>query len=312
MKKEYLILIGIILILCAYLFIHKGNRDHYSLPEIPQINIENVTGIIIEKNDASLFFSKNEKEWTLTDKLYPADNYLIDNMLAIFKVFKLSTVVSQKENLARYELDKKQGLQIKLIEKENTVFELTIGKTAPTLNHTFVKVSGDKNIYHAVGSFRSHFDKGIDDYRDKNVLPFKQASIKQLSLKKETLSKTLVSTQTQNDKEQNITTWSFEGNTPADQKIVSALLSDLENLACEKYLDISIETLKKSTKPLCSIQLENKTIHGLTLYQNSTNKNLIGISSMNKYVFAINQNTGKQIISNIDELLGINKIQKKL
>ena len=51
------------------------------------------------------------------------------------------------------------------------VFEFTIGKQAPSFNHTFVMTGSDKNIYHAKGSFRADFNKTVDEFKEKPEEP---------------------------------------------------------------------------------------------------------------------------------------------
>ena len=167
MKKEYIILIAIIVSASLYLFMHKENSDNYTLPEVQTIDTSKLTGIIIKKDKETIKFIKNDKEWTLTDKGYPVDSTSLQDMLDVFNEFKLTALVSEKNDLQRYELDKTKQIHIKLLEKEKTIFEFTIGKPAPSYNHTFVMIADDKNIYHANGSFRSDFDKTVDDFKQK-------------------------------------------------------------------------------------------------------------------------------------------------
>lgn len=309
MKKEYLILIGIILILGVYLFVHKENRDHYSLPQIQKIDVKEITGIDIIKDEQQISFSKKEKNWTFTDKAYPADTFQIDAMLNVYKSFNLTTLVSEQGDLNRYELDKKHGIQIKYLKGNDVVFDVMLGKTAPTFNHTFVKLPQDKNIYHATGSLRSDFDKEIMEFRDKTVLAFNKSVIKQFTITKDNLSKTATLIQKKNDKKQDIISWNFEDDTQADLDTVAALLSVLNDLRCETYLDTDIENIKEQALSFYQVTLKGNVDHELTLYKNSTGKNFTGVSSMNKYVFALNTQNEKQIITSIEKLLGIYKTE---
>ncbi|MBU1194184.1 MAG: DUF4340 domain-containing protein [Proteobacteria bacterium] len=306
MKKEYLILTGVILILGVYLFVHKENRDHYSLPRIQKIDTKEITGIDIIKDEQQISFSKTDKNWTLTDTAYPADTFQVDTLLNVYKSFQLTTLVSEKGDLNRYELDKKQGIQIQYLKGKDVVFGVVLGKTAPTFNHTFVKLSEDKNIYHAAGSLRSDFDKEVEAFRDKNVLTFNKSAIKQFTVAKDNLSETLMMTQKQNDKKQDIISWNFEDDTQADIDTVAALLSVLSDLRCETYSDDTrIENLKEQALPFYRVSLKGTVDHELTLYKDSTDKKFIGVSSMNKYVFVLSRHNEKQIITSIEKLLGI-------
>lgn len=310
MKKEYLILIALILILGAYLFLHKENKDNYTLPAIEKIDISKITGLIIDKKEGSIAFTKKEKNWMLTDKDYLADSPSVENMLDTIKTLKLSALVSQKGNLKRYELDDEKHIRVKVIKGQETVFEFTIGKAAPSFNHTFIMLTNDKNVYHANGSFRSNFDKTVENFRDKKVLEFKEASIKQFTIEKDGLSKTLISEEIKKEEkgnENDSITWHSKDGTSADKEVITTLLSSVSFLACEKYLDTPTKNELEKEKPLCKIRLGNKSNVVLTLFKTDKEDNLFGISSMNKYAFELSQFTGKEIISNIEKLLGITK-----
>lgn len=310
MKKEYLILIGLIIALGAYLFFHKEDRDNYTLPDIPQIDTENVTGIIIKEGDTVIHFDKTDNTWTLTEKAYPADHYMIDNMLATFKNFKLAALVSQNGDLVRYELDKDKRIQVTLIAGEKTVFDLSVGKTAPSFNHTFVMLKDDGRVYHATGSFRSNFDNDVADFRDKKVFSFETPAIKKMIIEHGDISKTLSMKQEKDESESSPAKWTFENGKAADGKTVSKLISDLNRLECETYLEETPDEFKKSNTPDFKIQLESDTKLELTLFKKA-DEDIKGISSMNKYLFALSQYNGNEITSTIEKLLGIYKAEDK-
>jgi len=311
MKKEYLILIVVIIFAGSYLLLHKENRDNYKLPEIEDINTSKLTGIIIKSSNGNIKFIKKGENWILTDKEFPADSSLVQDMFDTLKTFKLTALVSQKKDLQRYELDEKKRVHVKLLEKSKTIFEFTIGKPAPSFNHTFVMLANDKNIYHANGSFRGDFNQPLDDFRDKKVLEFHEKSIKQFSIEKDGKSKTLISKEEKSEEKENHITWSSEDGTSVDKETVSDLLSNISFLECEKYPATPDKNSLKNKKPLCRIQLESKDTMELTLYKNDKQDNIIGISSMNDYLFSLSESDGNKIIENIDKLLGIEKKEEK-
>jgi hypothetical protein len=310
MKKEYLILVTLILILGAYLLFHKENQNKYVLPKIEKIDTSKITGLIIEKKQSPIKFTKKEKSWIVTDKKYPVDSSSIEKMLDTLKNLKLSALVSEKENLKRYELDDENHIQVKFSKGQEIVFQFTMGKTAPSFNHTFVRLPDDKNIYHANGNFRSHFDKTVDDFRDKKVLEFRQDSIQQMTIEKDGISKTLISKQEKTDNKEASITWRSDDGISSDKKIVSNLLSQVSFLKSEKYLSDEIKNKLVNEKPLCKMRFKNEKSIDLTLFKMDTQENLIGISSMNEYAFALSQFNGKEIVSNIETLLGITKEEK--
>ncbi|WP_300461342.1 DUF4340 domain-containing protein [Desulfobacula sp.] len=307
MKKEYLILLALIVILSAYLFLHNTNKDHYTLPEIPKMDVAKITGFTLDKRDGSITFKKKGPHWTLTDKDYLADPPAVKNMLDTLKTLKLTALVSEKGDLKRYELDDENHIRVKVSEGAKTVFELTLGRIAPSLNHTFVMLTNDGNIYHANGSFRSYFNKTEDDFRDKKVMEFKTASIHRFSIEKDGVSKTLVSKEEKKDNQQTAITWHFEDGTSADQEKVSNLLSALSFLECETYVGALPKDELGKTPLLCRIRLENTDKPELTLFKTGDEDSVMGLSSMNDDTFVLSQFNSKEIVSDIDTILGIIK-----
>jgi len=310
MKKEYLILIALILILGAYLLFHKENKNNYVLPKIEKIDVSKITGLVITKTQSPIELTKKEGTWVITDKEYLADSSSIEKMLDTLKTFKLSDLVSQKEDLNRYELDDDNLILVKAMNGQKIIFEFTMGKTAPSFNHTFVKLTSDKNIYQANGSFRPDFDKTLEDFRDKKVMEFKEESIKQIFIEKDGISKTIISKEEKKDKEGASITWTSDDGLSVDKEMVSTLLSAVSFLKCEKYLNDTTRNKLEKEKPLCKIRLKNENNIDLTIFKIDTEDDLIGISSMNEYVFALSQFTGKEIVSTIENLLGITKEEK--
>lgn len=196
MKKEYLILSILILLLSAYLVFHKDSKDHYTLPDVKTIDTKDINKISVTFADKTIVFDKKDKDWTLTDNAYLADASKILNMLDSIKGFKLTALVSSQGDVQRYKLDKEHRIHIKVSDASGKTLAFYIGKPAPSFNHTFVMLEDDKNIYHANGSFRTDFEMDIDDFRDKKVLEVKEDAIKQFIVKKGEITKALIAKRT--------------------------------------------------------------------------------------------------------------------
>lgn len=305
MKKEYLILIALILIFGAYLTFHKENKD-YTLPGIEKIDISQITGIVIDKDQGSIEFTRKEKDWVMTDKKYLADSSSMDNMLDTLKALKLSALVSQKGDLKRYELDDKTRIRVKIKKGADLILDFSIGKEAPSFNHTFIMIADDKNVYHANGSFRYYFDKTVEDLRDKKVFEFMEKAVKQFTIEKDGLSKTIISKEEKKENKETSPTWSFEDGTSADKEKISDLLSSISFLECEKYFDSSTKEKLIKGKPLCKIILKNNKDIELTIFKTDKEDIFNAVSSMNEYAFELSRFNAEEIVSNIENILGGN------
>jgi hypothetical protein len=59
---------------------------------------------------------------------------------------------------------------------------LEVGKEAPSLQHTFVKIGGDERVFQARENLKMRFDQTLDDLRDKGVLAFDPADVHTIEL----------------------------------------------------------------------------------------------------------------------------------
>jgi len=311
MKKEYLILVALILISGAYLFFHKENKDNYTLPIIEKIDTSQITGLVVEKKQGSIEFTKKGKDWFLTDKNYLADSSSMKNILDTVKALKLSALVSQTGDLKRYELDDETRIRVKVKKGQDLILEFSMGKEAPSFNHTFVMLSNDKNVYHANGNFQSYFDKTVEEFRDKKVMEFKEKSIKRFTIEKDGVSKTMISKEGKKQDSETSITWSFSDGTLADNEKISNLLSSVSFLECEKYIDSPVKKDLLNEIPFCKIRLENDKNMEITFFKTDKENSFNAISSMNEYAFELSQFNGKEIVSNIESLLGMEKKKKE-
>ncbi len=184
MKKEYIILIILIIGLGAYLGLKKDDQLHYELPVPGAVDIKKIDRLEITKDKRTIIFSKADKGWTLTDEHFPADPSAVDSILDTVKDLKLSALVSEASDRIRYELDPPNAIRVKAFEGKDEKRNFTIGKTAPSFNHTFVMLGNDKRIFQADKSFRNNFDKETDGFRNKLILESDAKNLQKITLEK--------------------------------------------------------------------------------------------------------------------------------
>jgi hypothetical protein len=124
--------------------------------------------------------------------------------------------------------------------------QITIGKTAPTYHHTFIRLAGHEGIFHARGDFRRTFDLSRDDLRDKTVMAFDVGEIQEVSITRKGITERFARTQIPREASAERTAepqsgggqyvWKNSRGEEIDGSRVEALLSDLSSLKCESYL----------------------------------------------------------------------------
>jgi hypothetical protein len=306
MKKEYLILILIIAALAGYLVLNKEDRRHYTLPDPPAVDTEKIDSLTVEKTDQTLDFIRTESGWVVTKQSYPADSNAVRQMLDVISGLTLSALVSEKQDVIRYELDDTHRLAVTAFEGETPVLSFKIGKTAPTYNHTFVMLENDPNIYQANDSFRSHFNKSLDEFRDRRVLTFQEDHIKAITI--QTPEKEVVLTAREpagDDTPDAEPVFSDPDGTSADPKTVLDLLSSLSDLTCDRFLPDTDTAGMEASSPILTILLENDSTRVLKLFEQNGDEPVPAISSMNDQAFLLKSYVAEDIISYAHDLAGL-------
>jgi len=318
MKKEYIILIILIIGLGAYLGLKRDDQLHYDLPVPAVVDTQKIDRLEITKDKLTIVFSKADKGWTLTDENFPADESAVDKILDTVKELKLSALVSEASDLVRYELDPPNAISVRAFEGKDEKRRFTIGKTAPSFNHTFVMLNNDKRIFQADKSFRDNFDKTTDQFRDKLILKSDAQKIQKITLEKKGKAITLIPAKPgpkpesgeDNKADTQSIVWQHEDGTKADQTAASDLLASLSRLECQAFLNPKDTGALKKETALCKITLENDGVLSLNLFQQDGKDDMAGTVSSSPYGFTLASYKAKDIVSYVDKLLGIEETEK--
>ena len=315
-KKEYIILIALILALSLYLFLYKSDRTHYELPETRDIDRKDISKIELAKTDASILLEKKGDAWYIEPQGYPADADKVDKMLAVIENLTLTALVSESKSYNRYDLNVEKKITVRAWTGDTLAREFEVGKTASSYRHTFVKLTDDHRVYHARENFRDKFDTAVDSLRDKAVLTFDPDEIQELKVTQNDESVVLrrmqVTEEASPDQEAQAqsppspalkTIWQTDGGKQGDDSTLNTLLSTLSNLKCQKYID----DRKKDdfTKPIYTLQLKGTQEYALSIFA-KTDKDATdypAVSSENDYPFVLRASQADNIMKKPDELL---------
>ncbi len=320
-KKEYLILGGIIVLLALYLVYQRKDRTFYELPKLPEVKKADITMLKIAKADQTIELQKKDDKWLILPEKYPADAAKVDPMLDIISGLTVTAMVSETESYPRYELDDPQKITITAQAGDKIVRSFDMGKTAPSSQHTFIKLPDDKRVYHARENFRYKFDVTADSLRDLTVLAFDKTQIQQieiqskdkkplvLSLKQEPVDVNITPEEKKTDdsEKKSEETESKKENTPADKQSppkpvwqaadgaeikesdVSSLLDGVSKLKCKEF--IKDKTKADFTAPIYTLKLQGDKAYELSVFEkvNKEDNAHPAISSENEYPFMLPQ-----------------------
>ena len=310
MKKQYLIPLILILVLGSYLLLKKDDQRHYDLPTLPALEQSDIDKITIQGPQGHLELKREKSGWAIamgeSEDEFEADAKAVDKMLDTLTQLRITALASEKQDQRRYELDADQAFEITAFGGETQKRRLRIGKPSPTGNHTFVMVGKDTHIYHAAKNFRSNFDGGLDDFRNKQVLSFQRGGLKNFTV--EIWGKRQTFTAVAPGKAQKDSALAFEAadGSKTDAKVVTDLLSTLSDLTCDAFpRDMDRAELEKSA-PICKITLENEETMVLNLFGEKG----LATSSMVPFPFQLQSYAAKDIQSYAEKLTGTEQIKE--
>lgn len=168
-KKEYMVLVLIIIAGWSYLVFHKDDRIQYKLPFIPKIEIDTITNLEISNRGETITLERQEKNWLLTPQNYPADGAKIKSMLFQIEDIEITDLVSESKAYDRYQLNAENKISIKAWAGDKLLREFDVGKEAATFQHTFFRLPESSSVYHARGDFRRKFELSAAELRDREV-----------------------------------------------------------------------------------------------------------------------------------------------
>lgn len=316
LKKEYLIPIAILTALILYLVLHQSNRTHYQLTELPAVPEKQISKLEITMTDNVIILNKKDNTWHIEPNGYLADSTKVKSMLSVIEKLKLTALVSESKNYIRYDLGGDKNIHVKAWMGKTLGSDFYIGKTAPTFQHTFVKLANDPNVYHAGEDFRRKFDLTVDDLRDKIVLSFEQNTIREIKLvhEKNTIAlhqKEIAETpQDKKDQADNASegskpkiVWENTKGQTVDSSTVDSLLSFLNRLECEQY----INDVNKAdfNNPAYSVILKGEAEYSLSIFSKKDEeaKNYPAVSSQNDDPFSLSDTQVDSIKSKLDNFL---------
>jgi len=310
-KKEFAILFFIISVLLFYIYSERGEKTHYALPEIQQIQSDTISKIHIRKEDSLISLVRKGDKWLVGDEKYRADKVLVENMLKGISALTLTALASESENYSLYELDEKGRIEVSVYKGDTVLRTVKIGKPASSYRYTFVMIDDDHRVYHAEGNLRNEFDKNISDLRDKTLMAFND-DIREVILKKGRDEMTIVkaSAPVSVDAAKNETGTSEPGEsgrtwTTADGKAVKEseidnMVRALSNFQCDAFIE---DRAKEEFKaPIYTLILKGVNTYTISIFEKKDSQHP-AVSSESEYPCLLSEWKANQIMKDFKGLL---------
>lgn len=349
-KKEFIILGVIIVILLGYLLMQNKDKVHYKVPALETIEKENIDKVEIKKKDQTISLVKKDSQWLIQSHGYPTDAKKLDTIINTIIQLTLTDLVSKSKNYTLYDLTEEKAIHVTAYSQNKELRDFEIGKMASTYGHTFVKIKDNPNVYLARESFRNQFDTEVNDLRDKNVMKLDKNEITEIEIQKE--GKSFVFTKNVKPTEPPVIDIKKAGDQKTEEKKadekkpgeiappkpedriawlmpdgkkgqksqLDSLITQLTNLSCKYYVeDKTIEDFKNQT-PIYTLKLKGSKDYVLTIYPKPETKEgeetpeggekYPVISSENPYPFLLSTYRADQIMKKPEELIEEEKNKK--
>ncbi len=291
-KREYYILVGLVVLLSLYLVFHTTGKINYSLPVLKTVKSTAISHITISRGTQTIKLNKGKLFWRIAPNNYRVDKTLMDSLLTNLESVDLIDMVSRSGSYESYGLGVDKGIHVVAENSGGTILrDMTIGNQTTGGNFTYVRLNKDKNVYTIKGRVRNHFETTAEALMDKKVLSFVPGDIQKISIKKNDRKITFVK-----EKKDKTYVWKTGSGIKVDTKKITDYLGKLSRLNFASYASKT-----PSTATVTITLSDEKGLHTLALSKkNGTGYE--GTSSYTEKPFIIDKGTGDLILKNIDAL----------
>ncbi len=321
-KKEYMILLGIIAVLVIYLIFGTGrSKMSYAIPDLKSLDQSEITRIEVIQADRSLTLAGEGDVWKIQPQEFLADPVKIQDMLKTIAELRLTDLAAESQDFQRYDLDEDSRITVKAFKADEMLRQFDIGKTPSTYRHTFVRMADDTKVYYAKESFRSRFEIEINDLRDKGVMEFDKNEISEIRITQANETLVFVKKAVPAPQEAGETEAEGEAVTepppepPADQEAwvtsdgrtgdkadLDTILSELSDLRCDEFLEEG--SPDQDQEPVFSVTVKGAKDFTLRIFpkQDTESGSYPALSSESSYPFLLSTYKAERIIKKKKDL----------
>src|SRR5215469_782406 len=154
-------------------------------PTILKLDQAAITKLELKKKEAEpLSLTKaSSGDWQITEpKPLRADQSAVSGVLATLSSLNSQRLVEDKASDLRTFGLESPSLEVDLTEKDNKSEKLLLGDETPASNGIYAMLAGDPRVFTMASWEKSSIDKGLNDLRDKRLLPVSPDKISRVEL----------------------------------------------------------------------------------------------------------------------------------
>lgn len=307
-KKEYIGLAAVIVVLVLYLVLRDTDRTHYTLPSLEPIAVDTIDRLEIAGPSDTLSLARKGDGWVIEPEGYPVATAKIDEMLKAVSELTPTSLVSESENYRQYDLGDEAKIHVEAFGGGTLLRSFDVGKAASTYRHTFVLLQDDPRVYQARENIRRVFDAKVDQLRDRNIFAVDRAALMGIAVSDSSGALALIkTTRTLEPTEEGappaeVTAWITPDSLEADGTVVDQLLGRVASLQADGFP----EGLTKGElgAPRYTLVATGAASDTLYLYGEHGDKKYLAASSRYPFPYLLAEWKVKQIRKTPAELMG--------
>lgn len=300
LTKEVVVILLVIVAALVYLLLQNNEHTQYTLPKLENLDQKDLSRLLIEKSDGDVDLHLKDGSWVVSEKEYKTDKEKVQKAMDVVSSLNLAELISRSGNDALYDLTEDKRIRVSLYRGDELLRRFDVGKAAGSYRHTFVRLDGAKEVYQALGSFRSDLEYKVDDWRDKVVFRVDSneiSSLKMGSLDKEweftkNVTKTEAAAEAGADGPVPPTeaiSWkpTVERKESVKKDAIDGILGKLNELRCDRYAPENTQAGEIAYQ----ITIQASTPHTLTLYTPESEEatEILARSSQSPYLFYLSK-----------------------
>ena len=311
-KKEYIIVILLIIGLGVFIWRDRTDQVHYQLPDIQPLESSEISRIELEKGNATVRIEKTGQEWVVHPGQFPAQKGKVQRALQAVADLQLTALASESGHYQRYGLDQNSAVHARAYTDQKQVRALYVGKTASSAGNTYVRLPDYPAVYLAQSNLRVALDRDKNSFVDKTVLSFSSADIEKIQIVANNdqlqLSRRQRETADQNAtaSPSSVSNWRDASGGQADKETIDGLLNRLAGLQCQRFMED--KTADDFPEPSTHIVLQNDDKLELKLFSGELpeEEGTVAVSSQSEYPFVLSSFNSQQVVKKVNALLSEN------
>jgi len=307
-KREYIGLAAVIVVLVLYLVLRDTDRTHYELPVLPPVETSGIDRLEIARPADTLTLAKRRDGWVIEPQGYPAADAKIDRMLKAVAELTPTSLVSESGNYRRYDLVDDARIRVAAFGGGEALRSFDVGKTASTYRHTFVLLEGDERVYQVRGNIRGIFDTKLDQMRDRDVFTVDRPALTEIAVTSKDgdliLRKTTKTLEPAEEGESpaTVTEWITADSLEADGTVVNQILGRIAGLQADGFPEeMTKDDLGEPQYTLIATGAASDTLY---IYGETGGKKYLAASSSYPFPYLLSEWKVKQIRKTPAELMG--------